>query len=118
MELLAALLHDAHGLAHFLHANAVTVVIVAVLADGDVEIELAVALVGLRLPEVPGGARTAYDDPRETPLEAILQGYHADVDVALLEDAVIGQQTLDVVEHLGVRLAELSDVLNQFGWQV
>src|SRR5262249_20622837 len=37
-KLLDALLHDAHGLAHLFHADAVAIVAVAILADRDVEI--------------------------------------------------------------------------------
>src|ERR1039457_28316 len=37
-----ALFHDTHGLAHFLHADAVAIVAVAVLADRDVEIHLGI----------------------------------------------------------------------------
>src|SRR5215467_6927495 len=44
-----ALLHDTHRLAHLFHADAVAVVTIAVLADRDVEIELRIALVRLRL---------------------------------------------------------------------
>ena len=43
---------------------------------------------------------------------------HADVDIALLEDAVVGEQRLDVVEHLGEVLAEFVDVVEQLRRQV
>jgi hypothetical protein len=66
-QLLQALFHDAHRLAHLLHADAVAVVIVAVLADRDVEIELGIAFVGLRSAQVPGGAGAAHHDPGKTP---------------------------------------------------
>src|SRR5262249_21264039 len=48
-QLANALLHDTHRLAHLLHTNAVAVVTIAVLANRDVEIELRIALVRLRL---------------------------------------------------------------------
>src|SRR5262249_20479679 len=53
---LATLLHDAYRLAHLLHAHEVAVVAVAVLTDRNVEFELGVALVRLRLAEIPGRA--------------------------------------------------------------
>jgi hypothetical protein len=37
---------------------------------------------------------------------------------SLLEDAVVGQQSLDVVEHLGVALAEGVDVVDELRRQV
>src|SRR5207249_2330390 len=78
-----ALLHDADRLAHLLHAEAVAVVAVAVLADRNVEIHLGVALIGLRLAQVPGRARAAHHHARETPLPAVLDANHADIDIAL-----------------------------------
>jgi hypothetical protein len=48
-----ALIHDAHRLAHLLHADHLPVVGVAVLGRGDVELHLLVAPEGLRLAQVP-----------------------------------------------------------------
>ena len=79
---------------------------------------LGVALVGLRLAQIPGGAGAAQHHPGEAELEAVGEADHADVDVPLLEDAVLGQQPLDVVEHLGMGLTELGDVLDELGRQV
>src|SRR3954451_12574503 len=73
-----ALLHDAHGLAHLFHADAVAVVAVAVLADPNVEIHFGVTFVGLLLAQIPGLARTAYHHARKTPLPGLLQRHHAD----------------------------------------
>ena len=51
----------------------IAVVAVAVLADGDVEIELGVALVGLRLAQIPGGAGAAHHDAGEAPGPGVLR---------------------------------------------
>ena len=85
---------------------------------GNVEIELRVALVGLRLAQIPGRARAAHHDAGEAPGEGIVQAHDADVDVALLEDAVVGQQPFDVVEHLQERIAPGVDVVDQLGRQI
>src|SRR5205807_9912603 len=108
-----ALAHDAHGLAHLFHADAVAVVTVAVLADRNVEIHLGVAFVGLRLAQVPGGARAAHHYAGEAPAPRVGELHHADVDVALLEDAVVGEQHLEVVAHLQERVAERLDVVDE-----
>src|SRR5208282_607517 len=76
-----ALLHDADRLAHFLHADAITVVIVAVLADRDIEIELGVTFVRLRLAQIPRRARTAHHDAGKAARPCVLKLYHADIDV-------------------------------------
>ena len=113
-----ALLHDADRLAHLFHADAVAVVAVAVLADRDVEIHLGVALVGLRLAQIPGGARAAHHHAGEAPLPGVLERHHADVDVALLEDAVVGEQPFEIVADLQERIAERLDVVDQLRRQV
>src|SRR3546814_7060951 len=43
---------------------------------------------------------------------------HADVDSALAEDAVVGEQNLYVVDHLGAGVAEAQDVVDEAGRQV
>ena len=47
-----------------------------------------------------------------------MQRDHADVDVALLEDAVVGQQLLDIVDNLEERIAEVVDVVDQLRRQI
>ncbi len=108
-----ALLHDLHRLAHLAHADQIAVVAVAVLADRNVEVEFGIALIGLGAAQVPGGAGAAHHHAGEAPLEALLQRHDADIDVALLEDAVIGEKAFDVVEHLVVAIAEMADVVDQ-----
>jgi len=51
-----SLFHDAHRLAHLLHAYEIAVVAIAVLANRNIEVELGIAFVGLRLAQIPGGA--------------------------------------------------------------
>ena len=75
----------------------IAVVAVAVLADRNVEIELVVALVGLRLAQIPGGAGAAHHHAGKAPLPGVVERDDADVDVALLEDAVVGQQRFEIV---------------------
>ncbi len=83
-----ALAHDPYRLAHLLHADEIAVVAIAVLADRNVEIHLRIALVGLRLAQVPGSAGTAHHHARHAPCPCVFQRDDADIDIALLEDAV------------------------------
>ncbi len=114
-QLVDALLHDAERLAHLFHADEVAVVAVAVLADRNVEVVVLVAVVGLALAQVPGHARAAHHHAREAVGERLFLGHHADVDVALLEDAVRGHQAVEVGQHLREGLAPAGDVGDQ-GW--
>src|SRR5262249_7986851 len=108
------LFHDADRLAHLFHADAVAVVTIAVLADRDVEIQLRIALVRLDLAQVPGGAATAHHHARETPSPGVGERNYADVHVAVFEDAIVSQQTLDIVAHLQEWVAERLDIVDQF----
>ncbi len=117
-QLRDALLHDAHGLAHFFHADQVAVVAVAVLADRNVEIHLGIAFVRLRLAQIPGRARAAHHHAGKTPFPCLLQRDHADVDVALLEDAVAGEQPVEIVDHAQERIAPGLDIVDQLWRQV
>src|SRR6266542_3470900 len=114
---------DAHralpfGQPQLLQADAIAVIAVPVLTDGDVEVELVVAFVGLRFAQVPGCTRAANHHPGKAPVPRVLKLDHRDPDVALLEDAIVGQQALDVVADLQERIAEIPDVVEELRWQI
>src|SRR5205823_5655491 len=95
-------------------ADTVAIVAVAVLANWNIEIEFRIALVGLRLAQVPGRARSAHHHAREPPGPGILEAHDADIDVALLEDAVFSQQIFEIVADLEERIAERADIVDEF----
>src|SRR5438552_11936721 len=66
-ELFQALLHDPYRLTHLLHPDAVAIVAVAILAYWDIEIEIRVRLVRLRLAQVPGRAGSAHHHTGKAP---------------------------------------------------
>ena len=93
---LAALFDDLRGLVHLLHTAEIAIIAIAVLADRNFEIEFAVNFVRLRAAQIPGHAGAAHHHTRETPLQRVFLADDADIDVALLEDAVAGEQAFDV----------------------
>ncbi len=117
-QLVDALLHDPHRLLHLLDAAEVPIPAVAVLADRNIELQLGVALIGLRLAKIPGDVGAAQHDAGEAPGQGLFLGHHADVDVALLEDAVFGDQALDIGQGLGEFLAPATDVVDQVHRQI
>src|SRR5262249_2947659 len=117
-QLIDALLHNSHGLVHFLHPHKIAVVAVAVLADRNVEIELGIAFIGLRLAQVPDSARAAYHDSREAPSPSLVEAHHTDVDVTLLENAVLRKQDLDVLTYFEKGVAKIPNIIDEFWWQV
>ncbi len=56
--------------------------------------------------------------PEKPWAQAVLEGDRADIDIALLEDAVVGEQAFDVVADFEERIAERVDVGNQLGREV
>src|SRR5262249_50207744 len=74
--------------------------------------------VGLRLAQIPGSARAAHHHAGKTPAPRVRELDHADVDVALLEDAVVGEQDLEVVADLEEGIAERLDVVDELLGQV
>lgn len=70
-HLVQALVDNAKRLSELLHAAQIAVVAVAILADGNVKLDLVVCVVGLTLPDIPGHARTAQHDTREGVIEGI-----------------------------------------------
>ena len=110
---LHALHDDAVGLAHLGHAHQVAVVAVAGLANRNVEIHLAVSVVGLFFAQVPGNARAAQHRAREPQVEGPLGCHHADTHGALFPDAVVGQQGFVFVHLTRKILAEVGHEIEQ-----
>ena len=88
------------------------------LAHRNVEIELGIALVGLRLAQIPRRAGAAHHDAGKSPRPGLFQRHHADIDIALLEDAVLGEQHLEVVASFKERIAKGINVVDQFRRQI
>src|SRR5690606_17955121 len=76
------------------------------------------ALVGLALAQIPRRTRAAHHHARKAPGPGILQLDDTDADVALFEDAVVGEQHLQVIERLEERINPLADVLDELLWQI
>src|SRR5919112_1982065 len=112
-QLLQGLLDDAARLAHLFEPDEVAVVGVAVLADGDVEVEVGVGRVGPRLAYVPRDARAAQRRPREPDGDGVRGRDDADADRASEPDAVLGEQRLVLVDAVREIVHELLHVLRK-----
>jgi hypothetical protein len=86
--------------------------------DYDVTLELDQRTALRKDPQIPRSARAANHDARKAPRPAIFQRYDADIDVALFEDAVAGEQALDVVTDFREMIAESHYVLDQLQRQI
>src|SRR5207342_3012438 len=117
-QLFATLLHDIGRLPHLFHANQITVEAVAVLSNRNIEIELGIAFVRLRLAKVPGRARAAHHHARETPIPAVGELDDTDVDIALLEDTIAGKKRIEILDDFQKWIAERVDVVYQLRRQI
>lgn len=112
-HLVEALVDDAEGLAELLHAAEVSVVAVAVGADGDVKLDLVVGVVGLALADVPRDAGAAQHDTGEGQVQGLGGGEDADAAKTLDPDAVVRQHLLGLVESVAELRGPLVDVVEE-----
>src|SRR6185312_5884786 len=112
-KLLDTLLHDPRGLTHLCHADHLAIVIVAMLSDRNVKFHFLVAFVRLRPAKIPRGAGAAHHHAGEAPGPALVQSHDADARVALLEDAALDEQFIEIVADLQKRLAPCADIFDK-----
>ena len=117
-HLLKALAHDLHALSHLHHPAQIPVVAIAMGSDGNLEIHLVVAFIRLRPAQIPRQPRAAHHHAGEAEIEAFLLRHDSDIDVALLEDTVLGQQAVDIVKRLVELLGPLPDIVAQLLGQI
>src|SRR6201989_2153614 len=91
---LQSLLHDAARLPHLFEAYEVTVVGVAVRADGYVEVHVCVGRVRTALAYVPGDARASQRRAGESDCNRFCRRDNADADRSPEPDSVLGEHRL------------------------
>ena len=100
-HVLQALFHDARGLADFFDADHEPVIAIAPGADGNVEFHPVIDIIGLRAADIPGNARAPDHRAGKAPFERIFLGNDRDIDIALLEDAIVRDKADRILEQLG-----------------
>ena len=100
------------------NAHQIAVVAIAVARDRNLEVDLGVFVVGLRPAQIPRHAGGAQRRTGESPGQRLLGRHHADIDGALLPDAVAGQQVFQIVDEFRKRLGPFGDPLGQPGRQI
>jgi hypothetical protein len=112
-HLVQALVDDAQGLAELLHSAEVAVVAVAVLADGDVELNLVVGIIGLALSDIPGHAGTSQHDTGEGEIESLGGGDDTNAPQSLDPDTVVGKHFFRLIDTVTELRGPLVDVVEQ-----
>lgn len=112
-HLVQALDDDTEGLTELLHTAEVTVVAVTVDTDGDVELDLVVGIVGLRLADIPGHTRATEHDTGETHVQSILSIHDTNTLGSGLPDTVIREEFLDFIDTVTELGGPLVDIVKK-----
>lgn len=112
-HLVQALVDDAERLAELLHAAEVTVVAVTVDADGDVELDLVVGVIGLGLADIPRDTGSTEHDTREGVVEGISSADDTNTLGTADPDTVVGQELLSLVNAVTELGGPLVDVVKK-----
>ena len=109
---------DSQRLAELLHTTQVAVVAITVLSDGDIELDLAVSVVGRSLADIPGDAGATEHDAGVGEVEGVLGGDHTDAHGTGFPDAVIGEELFDLVNAVAELGCPLVDVIEEADGEV
>jgi hypothetical protein len=112
-HLVQALVNDAQGLAELLHSAKVTVVAVTVDTNGNVELNLIVGIVGLRLADIPRDTGTTEHDTSETHVDGVSCGDNTNTLSSSLPDTVICKQLLGLVNAVAELGGPLVDIIEK-----
>lgn len=117
-HLVQTLVDDAQRLAELFHTAEVAVVAVTVDADGDVEIDLVVGVVGLGLADVPGDTGTTEHDAGEGVVERISGADDTNTLGTADPDTVVGQELLGLVDAITELGSPLVDVVEKANGEI
>ena len=107
-------MNDAEGLAELLHTAEITVVAVTVDTDGNIELDLAVGIIGLRLADILWDTRaTEHDTSEGVMLSASAALTTPTPWVLAYPDTVIRQQLLGLVDTVTELSGPLVDVVKK-----
>ena len=112
-HLVQTLVNNAEGLAELLHTAEVTIVAVTVDTNGNVELDLVVGVIGLRLADIPGNTGATEHDTSETHAEGIGGINHTNTLGTGLPDTVICKQLLGLVDAVTELGGPLVDVVKE-----
>ena len=98
-HLVQTLAHDLRALADFLDPHHEPVIAVAAGADRNVKLHPVIDIIRLRLAQVPGNTAAAQHRAGKAPAHRVILGHGGDIDIALLEDAVVDHQAHRILEQ-------------------
>lgn len=112
-HLVQTLVDDAERLAEFLHTAEVSVVAVAVHTDGDVELDLVIRIVRLRLADIPRDTGSTEHHTREAQVQSLGHWHDTDALSSGLPDSVVREQFLGLVDAVAELGGPLVDIVEE-----
>jgi hypothetical protein len=112
-HLVEALVDDAQRLTELLHAAQVTVVAVAIDTNRDIELDLAVSVIGGALANIPRNAGTTEHHTGKGQVEGVSGRDHADSLETVDPDTVVRQHLLSLVDTVTELGGPLVDIIEE-----
>jgi hypothetical protein len=112
-HLVQALVDNPEGLAELFHTAEVSVVAVTVVADGNIEFDLVVGIVWLRLADVPGNTGTTEHDTGKAHVKSIGSGDYPNSLGSSQPDTVIRKKFFGFVNAVAELSGPLVDIVKQ-----
>lgn len=117
-HLVQTLVDDAQGLTELLHTAEVTVVAVTVDTNGDIELDLVVGVVGLRLTDIPRDTGATKHDTSETHAQGVGGVNNTNTLGTSLPDTVVSQKLLGLVNAVTELGSPLVDIVQETDGQI
>ena len=129
-HLVQALADDVQTLAHLLDTAEVSVVAIAIFADGDIELDLSnrsvmwqitlrshthlvVLVIRLDLSEIPRDTTSTQHDTAEAPVQGLLGSHYTNTNRPLLPDTVASNDLLNLVDTAAELSCPLEDIIKE-----
>lgn len=106
-------MNNPQTLPELLHPAQIPIIAVAVDADGDIEFDLIVGIIGLRLADIPWDAGAAEHDAGEGVVKGIGGVDDTDTFCAPNPDAVVGEQLLSFIDAITELSRPLVDIIKE-----
>ena len=94
------MINDLQAFAYLQHAHQVAIIAIAARADGHIEFHPVINIIGLAFAQIPSTAGSTQARPAEAPSHGLFRAHHANINGALLEDAVFCEQAFQILEEI------------------
>lgn len=109
---------DAQRLSELLHPAQISIIAVTVLSYRNVELDLVIGVVRLRLAYIPRHARSAKHDTRERVVEGISSRNNTDALRSTNPDSIVSKKLFCFVDAIAKLCGPSIDIVEQPNWDI